>query len=302
MAIGKLFHLIHMTGDLPALEKWYDDVFSVKRGFLDHNYMPGEKRDASLVVLGDSVIEPLAPAFRIEGWEDMPLGRFYNRFGNHWHSIAWYTDDPGEMWQRCVDNGIRVYIEGGVQTTERPGPESAIMTHPKDTITQLEFMRREGTIIEELDPRFGADWDPTWWENNHPLGLMRLAYTTVLTNDLDRAKKVYVDALGGTLLDEDSSELTGTQNLYVLMGDTVVELAKVTRDGTLAAEDLAANKECHHAAAYRVKDLDKAEEYLASKGIKTLVRDDTTILSDPSTTHGVAFRWTVKDVAGDPRA
>jgi hypothetical protein len=60
MAIGKLFHIIHMTGDLPALEAWYDDVFSVQRGFLDHHYMEGEKRDASLVVLGDCVIEPLA--------------------------------------------------------------------------------------------------------------------------------------------------------------------------------------------------------------------------------------------------
>jgi hypothetical protein len=35
MAIGKLFHIIHMTGDLPALEAWYDDVFSAQRGFLD---------------------------------------------------------------------------------------------------------------------------------------------------------------------------------------------------------------------------------------------------------------------------
>src|SRR5580704_11902220 len=89
MAIGKLFHIIHMTGDLPELEAWYDDVFSVQRGFLDHHYMEGEKRDASLVVLGDCVIEPLAPAFRVEGWDAMPLGRFYNRFGTHWHSIAW---------------------------------------------------------------------------------------------------------------------------------------------------------------------------------------------------------------------
>ena len=141
MAIGKLFHIIHMTGDLPALEAWYDDVFSVRRGFLDHNYMPGEKRDASLVVLGDCVIEPLAPAFRVDGWDVMPLGRFYKRFGNHWHSIAWYTDDAGEIWQRCTDNNIRVYVEGGVLTDERPAPSSAIMTHPKDTITQLEFMR-----------------------------------------------------------------------------------------------------------------------------------------------------------------
>src|SRR6266487_610954 len=150
MAIGKLFHIIHMTGDLPALESWYDDVFSVRRGFLDHHYMEGEKRDASLVVLGDCVIEPLAPAFRVQGWDVMPLGRFYQRFGSHWHSIAWYTDDAGEIWQRCTDNGIRVFVEGGVRTTSRPSPTAAIMTHPKDTIAQLEFMNPNGTLMESM--------------------------------------------------------------------------------------------------------------------------------------------------------
>ncbi len=302
MAIGKLFHIIHMTGDLPSLEAWYDDVFSVRRGFLDHNYMEGEKRDASLVVLADCVIEPLAPAFRVEGWAEMPLGRFYRRFGNHWHSIAWYTDDAGEIWQRCTDNGVRVYIEGGVRTDERPPASSAIMTHPRDTIAQLEFMRREGTLLEERDPRFSPDWDPTWWATSHPLGLERLAYTTVLTRDAERARHVYADVLGGTLLHEDESELTGTRNSYVLMGDTIIELATPARGGTVAASDMEANGEIHHAAAFRVADLDQAEKYLQSKGIETLDRDESTLLTDPATSHGVPFRWTTRDIPGDPRA
>ncbi len=46
MAIGKLFHVIPMTGDLPALERWGDDGFSVRRGFLDHNYRPGGRASA----------------------------------------------------------------------------------------------------------------------------------------------------------------------------------------------------------------------------------------------------------------
>jgi hypothetical protein len=29
---------------------------------------------------------------------------------------------------------------------------------------------------------------PDWWVTGHPLGLQRLAYTTVLARDLDRAK------------------------------------------------------------------------------------------------------------------
>jgi catechol 2,3-dioxygenase-like lactoylglutathione lyase family enzyme len=296
MTIGKLFHIIHMTGDLPGLEAWYDDVFAVRRGFLDNNYMPGEKRDASLVVLGDCVIEPLAPAFRIEGWDSMPLGRFYQRFGSHWHSIAFYTDDAGEIWQRCTDNGIRVLVEGGVLTTERPGPNAAIMTHPKDTIAQLEFMNPYGTAMGERDPRLQPGWDPSWWADNHPLGLVDLSYSTVLTRDRARATHIYTDILGGTLVHEDTSELAGTSSSYVRMGESVVELATPTREGTLAADEMAAHGEVFHSATFRVKDLGQAEKYLQSKGIEPLASDETTLLTRPETTHGVPFRWTTDDI------
>jgi catechol 2,3-dioxygenase-like lactoylglutathione lyase family enzyme len=138
---------------------------------------------------------------------------------------------------------------------------------------------------------------------NHPLGLQRLAYTTVLTRDRDRAKHVYTDILGGALLHENESKLTGTANSYVLMGEgTVVELATPAREGTIAADDQAASGEIHHAAAFKVVDLDRAEQYLTSKGIKVVERDDTTLLTDPATTHGVPFRWTTWSVPGDPRA
>jgi catechol 2,3-dioxygenase-like lactoylglutathione lyase family enzyme len=303
MAIGKLFHIIHMTGDLPALEAWYDDVFSVRRGILDHNYSPEEKRNASLVVLGDAVIEVLSPAFGVEGWDATALGRFYKRFGRHWHSIAWYADDTGELWQRCTDNNIRVYAESGVLAGERPPASVPIITHPKDTSTQLEFMRPDGSLLAQRDPRLRADWDADWWVTNHPLGLQRLAYTTVITRDIGRARHVYADVLGGTVLHENTSELTGTANCYVLMGEgTVVELAAPFRDGTIAADDMAANGEIHHAAAFKVVDLDRAEKYLTSKGLKVAGRDETTLVTDPATTHGAPFRWTTWTVPGDPRA
>src|SRR5439155_23075754 len=135
-------------------------------------------------------------------------------------------------------------------------------------------------------------WAAAWWADNHPRGLGGLAYTTVLTRDLDRATRVYTEVLGGTLVRESTSALTGTRNSYVLLGDTVVELATPTQEGTVAAEDMAANGEIHHAAAFRVRDLDQAEKYLNSKGIESLDRDETTLLTQPSTTHGVPFRWT----------
>jgi hypothetical protein len=86
------------------------------------------------------------------------------------------------------------------------------------------------------------------------------------------------------------------------MGEsTIVELAAPNRDGTIAADDLAASGEIHHAAAFQVVDLDRAERYLTSKGIKVAERDDITLLTDPATTHGAPFRWTTAPVPGDPR-
>jgi hypothetical protein len=40
---------------------------------------------------------------------------------------------------------------------------------------------------------------------------------------------------------------------------------------------------------------------LEKKGIGTLARDDTTIVTDPADTFGAAFRFTVRAVPGDPR-
>lgn len=301
MAIGRLFHLIHLTGDLPALETWYDDVFAVRRGFLDHHYLAGEKRDASLVLLGDAVIEPMAPAFHVSGWDTMPVGRFYRRFGTHWHSVAWYTDDAAELWQRCTDHGIRVLVEGGRPAVHRPEPTAAIMTHPKDTIAQLEFYNPVGGMME-LDPRLNSSgFDPGWWVQNHPVGTPGLAYTTILTRDLARAVSIYADLLGGTLVHKGLSTLTGTDDVYVLVGDTVVQLSTPVADGTIAARDMAANGEIHHAAAFRVEDLDRTASYFAGLGIETVARDDQTLITDPATTHGVPFRWTTWDVPGGPR-
>lgn len=296
MSIGRLFHIIHMTGDIASLEAWYDEVFSVGV-FLPHNYLELDKRDASLVLLGDTVIEPLAPAFAVAGWEAMPLGRFYQRFGSHWHSIAWYADDVGEIWQRCTDAGVRVLAGGGRHADTRPDPDDIIMTHPKDTLTQLQFVG-PNKRVHELDPRLKPDWEI----GDHPITTPGLAYTTVLTRDRERAEKIYADVLGGTVLHKGSSALTGTDDTYVLLGDTVVQLSTPNTDGTIAAADLAANNEIHHAAAFRVADLDATAQYLESTGITTVTRDDHTLLTDPATTHGVPFRWTTWDVPGGPRA
>jgi Glyoxalase/Bleomycin resistance protein/Dioxygenase superfamily len=293
--IGRLFHIIHISEDLAPLDAWYDDVFAPIRGIMDAGYSEVEKRDASLIVIGDAIIEPMA-ASKVEGAAEKPVGRFFNRFGRHWHSLAWYVDDVGPLWDRMRELNVRVVTDGGEELPTRP-TDGSLFTHPRDTHTQLEFYPH----VMPIDPRYRDDFDPFAWEQ-HPLGLRRLAYATVVVDDLDQATATFVEGFGGRKISENVSDLTETSNVYVAVGDTtVVELAKPLSEDSLAGLDLARNGDMCHAVAWQVNDLDQTREYLASKGIKVLQSDEHTLLADPADTYEGVMRFTTDAIAGDPR-
>ena len=295
--IGKMFHIVHVAEALRPLDAWYDDVFVPRRGIMDDNYLALEMREGSLLAIGDTVIETMAPS-RDPGSEVLPVGKFFARFGRHLHSLAWYTDDVGAVWEHLVDQGIRVIHHA---PTDRPA-EGDIYTHPKDTLTQLEFFQPPAATGGPPDPRFDPTWPEQWSASANPLGVQRLAYSTVVSRDRDRATTIFVDVLGGTIIDEGSSALTGTMNTYVAVGpESVVELAVPTDGASLAGRDLAELGESCHALAFTVGDLAQVADHLKAKGIAILGQDDTTILADPAGTFGAPFRFTTEAVPGDPR-
>lgn len=303
LGIGKLFHIIHMSETLKPLDDWYDDFYGPRRGMMDGGYSALEKRDASLVVIADAIIEPMAPSTNVEGWEVMPVGRFWRKFGSRWHSLAFYCDETGPIWERMKERGVRMVTDGGNPVAGRPTGErtetshGSLFTHPRDTGTQLEFYPH----IMPADPRFAADWAPRW-SARHPLGIDRLSHATLAGRDMDTMIDMYVEGLGGRVLHEGSSKLTGTRNAYVLLGDTIIELAVPTDDASLAARDVAAFGDTLHAVTWRVASLDAAAEYLTAKNVPVIGRDDRTLLADPEHTFGAPVRFTTWDVPGDPRA
>jgi catechol 2,3-dioxygenase-like lactoylglutathione lyase family enzyme len=305
LGIDEIYHIIHMSDDLLPLDSWYDDVFSPRRGMMDNHYSSNEQRYASLLTIGDCVIEALAPSRDVEGWDAMPIGRYYKKFGPHWHSLAWYVEDVGVVWDRLRSRDIRVLRGGGAGATdERPKDFVPIFTHPKDTIAQLQFMQRR-TLREpddyhragDVDPRFLPGWSPTWWATNHGLTLERLAYVTIITSDLDRATSIYVDALQGTLIGEGESKLTETRDLYVAIGkQVVVQLSQPLTPDSIAGKDLETNGDTIHAVCFKVRDLSAAERYLKGKHIDIVERDEDTILTDPSTTFRAPYRFTTAEL------
>ncbi len=301
--IGKNFHVIHMTSDARELDLWYYDVFSVRQ-FMPASYMDAEKRDASLVLLGDLCIEPLAPAFRVEGWERMPLGRYYTQHGKRLHSVAWYVDEGmDDLYRSLRAAGIECRGTAGVLLTGDyvDGP---VFTHPRDTLTQLEFIPAPDTPGGPAllrDPRFAPDWRPSWWADYHPLQIQKVSHLTLSTHDLAKARDLYVGLLHGRLLYEGDNPLLGSHSAFVLVGDdTVVELAEPAGEGPLQA-DMMRFHQSLYSLTFKVRDLADAEPYLESKGVKFASADSTILVSDPDTTQGCVMAFTTREIPGDPR-
>ena len=121
--IGPIFHLIHMSDDFWPLNDWYADVFgAVEFTKSRRTSAPGgsfptwmvELRDASLTTVADVTFEPMSPSRYLDGWDKMPVGRFYNKFGRHWHSIAWYVDDTLALYRDLKDRNIRFFFNGEI--------------------------------------------------------------------------------------------------------------------------------------------------------------------------------------------
>jgi hypothetical protein len=222
------------------------------------------------------------------------VGRFWRRFGPRWHSIAWYVEtkeDFDEAYRVFRANDVHILGGLGDRSDDKP-PPGAMFTHPRDTITQLEFIVAPppGGMGGMQDPRFTDSFDAARW-TAHPLGITKSSHVTL-----------YIDLLGGTLLHEGVQTITGTQSSFVAVGDDlVIELATPLEETSAIGADLVSNGEGIYAVSYQVKDLEATERYLDSKGVKASVNDGTTLLTDPATSRGVVMGFTTLEIPNDPR-
>jgi hypothetical protein len=111
-----------------------------------------------------------------------PLGRFFTRHGQRFHSIAWYVDEGmAELFDTLRAAGFDCRGTAGVRLTG-DYVEGPVFTNPADTLTQLEFIPSPNapggpTLLN--DPRYAPGWSPSWWADYHP---MQIHEGTVVTD------------------------------------------------------------------------------------------------------------------------
>jgi len=294
--IGKLFHLTHVVEDLDTVDAWYDDVFAVERFY--KCYEKAATRHASLVVIADIVMEPVQLAYEVEGADRSPIGKFRTRYGQHYHSIAWYADDVRDGLERFEAAGIRLYdVKGRQVTGDRPSP--AIWTHPRDTHALLEFAPN-GNYAH--DPRLEAGFSAARWRD-HPLGIQRTSHVTVLFSDLANADAVYGQALGGRLIHTEEVAGRRRSRYYALGEDTIVEASQPLDGDGPEAQEMARYGEGVFSATFATSDLGAARNFLQSKGQSIEPDDDTDpgVVLPPEAAFGMRIRFSERRIPGDDR-
>ena len=292
--IGKEFHLLHVVNDLDTVDGWYDDVFAVRR--FVRNSMKAAMRKASLVLIADFVMEPAQPLRHLPGWEKSALGRFYSRYGQHFHSLAWYVDDLAETCARLTERKIRVFdMVGNAVTTPSP-KDGAIWTHPQDTHAAFEFAAVPKFFI---DPRLQPGWSIAYARDHHPLGIERASHVTVLFRDLNEARAVYQHALGGTLIHEDEVPGRKRSRYYVVGEDTIIEAAQPFSPTSPEGIELAEVGEGIYAVTFKTRNVKRAAEHLLAKGQRLTEEGDSLVL-DRNQAFGMVIGLSETDVPNRP--
>jgi catechol 2,3-dioxygenase-like lactoylglutathione lyase family enzyme len=292
--IGKLFHLTHVVSDLAAVDKWYDEVFGVTRFYRGYEKMAG--RDASLIAIGEVIMEPMMPA-RVANLQNPSVKKFHDRFGQHFHSIAWYVDDVAGISAQLDKHGLRLFNISG--KTVKPGEESfAIWTHPKETHGQLEFAAIGKYTI---DPRLQPAWSNDYWGARHPLGIERASHISVNVRDLPSAKRLYCDVLGGKLIHEEESAGIKSSAFVAVGADSVVELAQPLSSTSPEAHDMEQNGEGAYSIVFKTRDLSKANDFLKSKQLRPEAAGKDSIVLGKDQAFGMVVGFTQHALPNDPR-
>ena len=293
MRIGKLFHLTPLVDDLNAAEFFFVGLFSPIAVYRD--YSPHWHRDASILVIADTVIEPMQPFPPEPGQKGTSWFRYIEKFGPRVHNLAFYVEDAPALAERFDRAGVAI-TDGGVA--------SNIFTFPRSTAPMLEFY--EPGEHRPTDPRFAPHWAAfreDFWTHGHPLGLRRLSHVTVVVADHRATARFYVDVLDSVELPAQPSSVVGAEATFVMVGeDTVVELAQPVSDDCPIRSDLETVGECVTGATFTVQDIEAVVTRLGfAERLPTWTHADRRIDFDRGSTWNCQYTLTEDSLVGDPR-
>jgi len=293
------FPLVHISWALadnalrPACDAFLEGVFGAQRAseilVTPETEALGLDREESLMMVGDTMLIPIAPAGR-GAMEGNPLGDMLRRSAMpmRWIGLALKATDLAAADAWFAARGFRRHYD--------PGMEAHYFLVPRG---QAMGMRLE-IVAQDMpgDPRRDAGWSPAWWRDAHPLGIEGLQAVGVSAPSLQDARALFAEKLEWPEIS--APALPGAQVAAFAMGDSVLEALEGVEGSPLAdhARDV---KGIYH-LVYKVADAAGAATYLRSKGLPLIGDAEKRFAIHPDKAQGRLIWFTQVTPPGYPEA
>lgn len=307
------FHPTLLVPDLDESRDWFERVFSRSTVSLAGNQYtdvieansPGAPTEYFFFV---SLAEVQLDAHRPDLFVYKGVQHYPSVDQPRLHTTSWYVDGLEELYHSLIADDYRVLRLHG----SNPDAIPPTARFSDDRILYFVDEAEVGLEYQIYDPRGGVldsrkkpEWSPSYSVigPSDPLGLEFCSHHTVLTNQPERALRFVVDHLNGTMIHQGRSALFEADSTYVWLGDSVVEFAHPTAEGTpeWKAWNDRAPLDTYYSITFKVPDVEKVAAHLTAQGVKHDRHHATGILTDPETSLGVAWGFTAETIPGDTR-
>jgi catechol 2,3-dioxygenase-like lactoylglutathione lyase family enzyme len=308
----KLYHPSHRVPDLQTADHFFQNVFGIASVWRSQIYKTPDPKYPTFptdycifTTIADVFFDCIDPRkYIIDG-----VQRYATVSEPHLNGFGWGVKNIDGAYEAVQSIGIVATDQADRPSDPEKCPIASFNTSklfyttPESSGIRLEFYPIES--VGSYDPRKDPSWKLNPKQGKGSLGIQFCSHHTTLTNDMDRALKLYRDLLGGKVICEDANTLRGTRSIFIQLADAVHEIAVPTKEGTYAQQDFAARigskTDVYHALTWKVLDLDQARSHLEAQGVRILARNATMIVTEPQDGMGIPWGFTVALLPGDTR-
>lgn len=252
------------NADRKACDQFFIDTFGAEIAYemliTPEAEAMGLDREESLMMVGDTMIIPIAPA-GAGAKEGAPIGEMLRRSAApmRWLGLALKTADlpSADAWLSA--KGFKLHYDRGMEA------HYFLIARWQVLGVRIEIIKQD----LPNDPRRDPAWIPVKWREDHPLGIEGLQSIGVSAPSLEAAREVFGakfewPEIGSRSLPGDRADCAAFD-----MGDTVIE-AMVGHGEDSPVAQHARDVQGVYCMTFKVKSAQAAADYLRGRGL-TLV-------------------------------
>jgi len=274
-----------------ACDAFFIDVFGAETAYevlvSAETEAMGLDREERLMLVGDTMLIPIAPAGRGASAES-PIGEMLRRNSapGRWLGIALKTADlsAADAWMRS--RGFKLHYD--------PGMEKHYFLISRG---QAVGVRIEVMVRLPRDPRLDPNWSPVRWRNSHPLGIEGLQSIGVSVPSLAEARELLAAKLDWPEIGTRTVPGDAADCIAFAMGGTVIEAMQPREPNSPLAHHVRHIKGIY-CLTFKVRSARAAADYLRGKGLELVGDVADRFAIRPEQAFDRLIYFTEKDVAG----